>query len=134
MKRGKPLKRNTPLKATQGLKRTGRLNPMSKKRKREQAERRKVIEEILKTRLLCEATQRIWKADYDHRCQREPHDIHEPLTRARGGSITDPANMIVVCRACHDWIHRNPKLATEVGLLRSAYNTGYDGTGEQLDD
>ena len=35
-------------------------------------------------------------------------DIHEPLTRARGGSIIDRGNMIQVCRMCHDWIHENP--------------------------
>jgi len=47
-------------------------------------------------------------------------DLHEPLTRARGGSILDPANTVAVCRSCHDWIHDNPTAATDLGLLRSA--------------
>jgi len=42
------------------------------------------------------------------------------LTRARGGSILDPANTVAVCRSCHDWIHDNPTAAADLGLLRSA--------------
>ena len=40
-------------------------------------------------------------------------DPHEPLTRARGGSIIDKANMVALCRECHDWIHAHPKQAGE---------------------
>jgi hypothetical protein len=135
MKRGGPLRRNTPLKATQGLKRGGRLNPVSKKRQKLLAKRRQVIDEILKTRTMCEASTRIWNVDRAHRCFRIPWDVHEPLTRARGGSITDPANMMVVCRPCHDWIHTHPQLATQVGLLVSGYTARYDQPdGEDLDD
>ena len=133
MKRGGPLRRNTPLKSTQGLKRGGRLNPVSKKRARELAKRRKVIDEILKTRQLCEASHRIMRVDRTHRCFRIPFDVHEPLTRARGGSITDPANMMVVCRPCHDWIHGHPTLATQVGLLVSGYKPRYDESDGQDD-
>jgi len=135
MKRGGPLRRNSPLKATQGLKRTGRLNPVSKKRARQLAKRRQVIDELLKHRTICEASTRIANVDRNHRCFRIPWDVHEPLTRARGGSITDPANMMVVCRPCHDWIHAHPKLATQVGLLVSRYTGRYDQPdGEDVHD
>jgi hypothetical protein len=40
-------------------------------------------------------------------------DVHERLSRARGGDILDPeqAHMITACRPCHDWITQNPKAA-----------------------
>lgn len=40
-------------------------------------------------------------------------DVHERLSRARGGNILDPeqAHMITACRTCHDWITTNPKAA-----------------------
>lgn len=50
-------------------------------------------------------------------CEGNAVDVHEPHTRARGGSITDPDNMVAVCRSCHDWIHNNSVEATEIGLL-----------------
>ncbi len=45
-------------------------------------------------------------------------DGHEPLTRARGGSITDPANIVWSCRWSHDWVHGHPIEALAIGLLR----------------
>lgn len=79
------------------------------------------------TRTRCEAGVLIPRVDQTtgrrHVCQGVAVDVHEPLTRARGGSIVDPANMVPVCRVCHDWIHAHPTLATEVGLLVSSYNT-----------
>ncbi len=44
-------------------------------------------------------------------------DLHEPWTRARGGPLNDPRNTMGTCRACHDWIHDNPEMATVRGLL-----------------
>lgn len=46
---------------------------------------------------------------------------HEVLSRARGGSPIDPANMLWICDACHFWTTTHPKEATELGLLRSAF-------------
>src|SRR5690348_13849871 len=39
------------------------------------------------------------------------------LTRARGGDPTDPANVLLGCRACHRWAHENDEAATALGLL-----------------
>jgi hypothetical protein len=54
-------------------------------------------------------------------CTRLADDLHEPLTRARGGSITDPGNAKPVCRPCHDEITFRPESelgwAYEAGLL-----------------
>lgn len=113
------MKRSGPLKRTSTMKRSTALSPMSKKRRKENAARRKVIAQVLETRKACEAGFVVRRVDARHRCAGHPSDIHEPLTRARGGSITDPANMVVVCRPCHDWIHAHPSLATSVGLLVS---------------
>lgn len=57
-------------------------------------------------------------------CRGVADDVHEPLTRARGGSILDPANALAVCRPCHDWIHANPAEATALGLLRPSGGGG----------
>lgn len=101
MKRS-PLKRKSPMKR------------MSKKRRAENEIRVDVLLEILNERgNACEA-----KAS--DQCKQVATDGHELLTRARGGSIIDKENIILVCRRCHGWIHENPASATELGLLRSA--------------
>jgi hypothetical protein len=52
-------------------------------------------------------------------------DVHEPLTRARGGSITDPGNAVPLCRQCHDEITFQPESelgwAYDLGLLRHSW-------------
>ena len=42
-------------------------------------------------------------------------DAHELLSRARGGSITDPENVRPVCREDHRRITENPAWAEENG-------------------
>jgi len=50
------------------------------------------------------------------RCHTAPAvDVHELKSRARGGSITDPANLTTVCRPCHDWITTHPADAEATG-------------------
>lgn len=50
-----------------------------------------------------------------------PFDFHEVLTRARGGSITDPDNILMVCRFHHDWITDHPVEAAAHGLVRNSW-------------
>lgn len=50
-------------------------------------------------------------------CQTIAVDAHEKVRRSQGGSVTDADNIILVCRHCHDWIHRNPRKAKQRGLL-----------------
>jgi hypothetical protein len=52
-------------------------------------------------------------------CQRPATDLHEPLSRARGGSITDPANAVPLARECHDEITFRPE-----SELQWAYDAG----------
>ena len=54
---------------------------------------------------------------HGHLQQRAASEIHEPLTRARGGSILDPENSLAVCRECHRWIHDHPERSHALGLL-----------------
>lgn len=47
-------------------------------------------------------------------------DPHHVLPRGRGGGDTAD-NLIVVCRAHHDWIHGHPRDAIRLGLLAAGY-------------
>lgn len=115
MKRS-PLKRSTtPLRRTP-------IRKQSAKRAKEQRLRSAFVKDIMERRLRCEAGLLIVRNHPEHRCQITPVDVHEPLTRARGGSILDPDNALAVCRACHDWIHQHPAAAKDIGLLRSNYD------------
>ena len=116
-----PLHRRTPLRR------------VSLKRQRLMQQRRMFVAGQLALRPDCEAGpligiyrvdrygvqrgQRLIRQAYP--CSGRSVDIHEPLTRARGGSILDPANTVAVCRGCHDWIHAHPESATRLGLLAS---------------
>jgi hypothetical protein len=100
-----PLHRRTPLRR------------VSLKRQRVNRERRELVRSELTKRPRCEAGH-LTPAS----CSGYATDIHEPLTRARGGSILDVANTVAVCRGCHDWIHTHPESATRLGLLRSKHD------------
>lgn len=51
-------------------------------------------------------------------CLGRATDRHELLSRARGGSIVDPANVVYLCRLCHQFITENPRWAMENGWSR----------------
>jgi hypothetical protein len=59
-------------------------------------------------------------------CTSEATDPHEPLARARGGSTTDPDNIVGLCRRHHDEIHLELPWAYALGLLRHSW----DANGE----
>ena len=50
-------------------------------------------------------------------CTRHATDVHEILTRARGGSTTDPDNCISLCRGCHRFITENTKWGEQHGFV-----------------
>lgn len=54
-------------------------------------------------------------------CFRWADDAHEVLSRARGGSVTDPANVAPLCRGHHDWVTTHPSEAEFLGLSRSGF-------------
>lgn len=125
MKRS-PLERKTPLKrGTSELKRTP-LKQVSKKRQELNRKRRTFVDEMLKDFRYCQVGVDIKSVDESHWCQVRSVDVHEIKTRARGGSIIDRANCLAICRSCHDWIHRNPKQATDLGFLESQWMSRND--------
>jgi 5-methylcytosine-specific restriction endonuclease McrA len=83
-----------------------RIAPVSRKRRVLLRERRKVTDAMNPICVRCGA-----RAD----------DAHEIVSRARGGSITDPANLVALCRACHTFITDNPRAAHAEGLSKHSW-------------
>lgn len=48
-------------------------------------------------------------------------EVHEVLSRARGGSILDRDNCRALCHRCHRWITEHPQQATDEGWLRHSW-------------
>jgi hypothetical protein len=97
-----------------------RLAPRSAKRADEYARdggRRDLVAATLAARPRCEARVLCRGA--------RAVDVHERLTRARGGLILDldQSHAITACRACHDWIGREPAAATAARLLLPSWHT-----------
>jgi hypothetical protein len=107
--------KRTPLRRLTPLHRHTRLRPSSAKGRVRAIERRAFVATILAQRPKCE---------FCGCCASV--DCHEPLTRARGGSVLDESNTVAVCRGpgscdCHGFLHDNPTWATEHGLLRPSW-------------
>lgn len=105
-----------PLMRSAGLARRTSVRRVSAKRAAENRKRRAMIDALYPERPRCARPG----------CGRLADDIHEPLTRGRGGSITDPENAVPLCRACHDEITFRPESelgwAYEAGLLRHSWD------------
>lgn len=96
------------------------IRPVSKQRARENRQRAKMAD-------------RRWPGRRDGTvmcavpgCGQRADDLHEPLSRARGGGITDEDNAIQICRPHHDELTFRPE--SELGwayaakLLRHSWN------------
>src|SRR6266581_3303309 len=90
------------------LARSGRLRPVSAKRARVNRERAKMVAAM---------TGGVPVPCAVPGCYRLAVDAHEVLTRARGGSITDPGNVRLICREHHDEIGTEPAWAYVLGFL-----------------
>jgi len=110
-----PLRRGSGLEPSGIPERRVRIRPVSPKRARENRERKAMIAQTFGgERPLCA----VWGAMQPGWCGRWADDAHEPLSRARGGSITDPANCVPLCRPCHTLItDQEPQWAYDLGLL-----------------
>jgi len=91
MPRGKPLARTGSLTQAIPLQRSGRISPVSKKRAAQNRERRAMVNRLWPERPRCACG-----------CGCLADDLHEIKSRARGGSIVDPANCVPLARVCHD--------------------------------
>ena len=132
MKRGGPLRRLTPLKAKTPLRSTARLitrTPLkaaSAKRQRENQTRAKVIGAIKATQIEHAG------CVYCVRCRQTDESVihgHELRSRAQGGSITDPGNIVLLCNNCNEWCEDFPIEAAAAGwkLSRKHGRTDNDG-------
>lgn len=116
------------------MKRT-RIKPRSAKREAIADERRAFVARILSERPQCEARHflrpivgtlvgkdqsRVLDALRD--CTWTSTEVHELLSRARGGSIVEDANVSALCHRCHAWVTTEPRLATMAGLQRSRWS------------
>jgi hypothetical protein len=87
------------------------IKPVSDKRRVENRERRRNLTATFGTDPLCVYPD----------CARFADDAHEVLSRARGGSITDPANIRPLCREHHNYVTTHPAEAAALGLSISAF-------------
>jgi hypothetical protein len=99
VKRGGPLARRAPLRAR------------SAKMTRRYVVRRRLVAELLAERPRCEFPN----------CARRSVDVHELLSRARGGDILDREHCRCLCRAHHDWITTHPAEAEASGWARHSW-------------
>ena len=141
---GKVLKRSSGLSQGKGLDRSKRLEPKSeltsvkrlaprseKTKKLYEEERVPIVKKLIAERPICEACDIF--ALYDRRAAWYPKDsvdIHEIVSRGRGGSITEMGNLLAVCRECHDRITNSPKLAEQLGLLLPGAKNNPEGWAE----
>lgn len=102
------LTRSTPLSRGSVLERRTPIRLVSTKQAAENRVRKAMITRLYPDRPLCAVP---W-------CRQYADDVHEPLTRARGGGIADPENQVPLCRPHHSEIHdTEPGWAYELGLL-----------------
>jgi hypothetical protein len=89
------------------------LPQVSRKRAREIRVRRAMLQALFPDLALCEVPF----------CNEVATDPHEPLTRARGGSVVDPDNVKRICRGHHREIHETePDWAYDLGFLKHSWS------------
>lgn len=114
LQRTKPLGRGKPLHTGTGLRRSGPINPVSVRRQRENRERAAMADRLWPDRRDGTVMCGCGRPD----CHRRADDGHELLSRARGGSITDEANVRPLSRECHAEITLGPDWAYAAGLIK----------------
>lgn len=112
MRRRTPLHRSRPLERGGSLLRRTAIRKVSKKRTAENRVRAQVIARLGAERGPdCElAIPGVCTGRWQHG--------HEILSRARGGSITDEANILLACDGCNGWVADNPFEASVLGLSK----------------
>ena len=119
LKRKTPLRQKTPLKSSTSLQRKTPLNKVSKRQQQLNRKRSKFSKEQLELRPFCEAGPIIHQSGFESHCSRNAVELHEPILRSAGGSITDVNNSVAICRLCHSWIHNNVGESIKLGLIKS---------------
>ena len=98
------------------------IAPVSKKRRKENRKRKKLTDSMKANGpVMCQFLQRVPVDDHSYcvdGCGFRADDLHEVVSRARGGSITDPENCVPLCRQHHRWVTEHPLEAAELGLSK----------------
>jgi hypothetical protein len=106
--------KHSPLIRRTALARGGKLRPFSAKRRKRIPARRACREAVYaRAGGRCEVR--------GPTCSGAGEQVHERLTRARGGDATDPANCLLVCANCHRDIHLFVAWAEKRGFLKSQH-------------
>ena len=107
-----------------------RIRPVSKKRAAENRRRKQVTDAMKREGpVMCAFEEPIDEVSvmsetfvaYAH-CGRRADDAHEIVSRARGGSIMDPVNLLPLCREHHRWVTEHPIEAEKLGLSKRKEN------------
>lgn len=80
-----------------------------------------LVIELLEENPWCQARLTLYRAGVKV-CAGRAVDVHEILSRGRGGSILARENLLCVCRPCHDWITGNPARSEELGLSEESHS------------
>lgn len=104
------------VRSTTRMARTARVRPQSDRRQADAVVRRALVARLLSERPVCEGRVQCRGA--------MAVDVHERLTRARGGSITDPdqAHMVTLCRPCHTWVTEHPTASEALRLMLPSWH------------
>jgi 5-methylcytosine-specific restriction endonuclease McrA len=97
--------RRTPLRSKTALKRS----PLRRKRKSDAQWQKARKVALNRSGGLCEARLPC--------CQGQGSQVHHILRRSQGGKHEE-SNLLTVCYLCHEYIHANPKEASEKNLLK----------------
>jgi hypothetical protein len=116
--------RRTPLRANSSAmaRRVKTMRQTSAKRVHVNAKRSVVLTRLRASRDGCEIRHT--------GCTGAMDDGHEILTRARGGSITDDHNILMVCRPCHTWVTNDPADAACQGFVLQAWRADEAGRAD----
>lgn len=98
------------------------LRRVSKKRAKENRERRRVLHDAYGDRPRCQLCGPLAAAGIDTGCDGWADDGDEILRRSAGGSILDPGNVRPVGRRCHRYATEHPAQMRALGLERSRYD------------
>lgn len=135
------MKRSSRLVRSRSFARSGRLNPVSARRQRENAARRTLpqprhceIEVILRTAPIrfYEQLVRSWMLPCGG-----PLAWHERRKRSAGGSILNPDNLVGACNRHNEWVEDNPGLARQLGGTRLVVREGdpeYEALSKRWDE
>lgn len=121
MMRRVPLARRTELgRGDKPLRRT-EIRRMSTKRRRQNRHRAEVVDGLVAERgPWCELR-------VEGVCRGMADAGHEILKRSRGGSITDPDNILLACNPCNGWVEDHPREANAAGWAAHSWDAPLRG-------